>query len=78
MPRTKAQPSDAARHANEDLVARLAAEATLLRQNEYLSALHETTLGLMRRLDLDGLLETIVNRATQLLGASFGWLTWGD
>lgn len=74
MPKTKAKQPDSAHHANEDLVARLAAEAALLRQNEYLSALHETTLGLMRRLDLDDLLETIVNRATQLLGASFGWL----
>lgn len=74
MPKTKAKRPDAADQPNEDLVARLAAEAALLRQNEYLSALHETTLGLMRRLDLDGLLEAIVNRATQLLGASFGWL----
>lgn len=74
MPKTTAKRPDAADQPNADLVARLAAEAALRRQNEYLSALHETTLGLMRRLDLDGLLEAIVNRATQLLGASFGWL----
>jgi len=74
MPKTTAKRPDSAKNPNEDLVARLAAEAALLRQNEYLSALHETTLGVMRRLDLNDLLETIVNRATHLLGASFGWL----
>ncbi len=74
MPKSKAKPTDATDRAAADLVARLAAEAALLRQNEYLTALHETTLGLMHRLDLDGLLEAIVKRATHLLGASFGWL----
>ncbi len=74
MPKTIVKRPDSAKNLNEDLVARLAAEAELLRQNEYLSALHETTLGVMRRLDLNDLLETIVNRATHLLGASFGWL----
>jgi PAS domain S-box-containing protein len=74
MPKTTTKRPDSAKNLNEDLVARLAAEAALLRQNEYLSALHETTLGVMRRLDLNDLLETIVNRATHLLGASFGWL----
>ncbi|MDQ1301604.1 MAG: hypothetical protein QG637_1526 [Chloroflexota bacterium] len=74
MPKTQAKRPDSAHNSNEDLAARLAAEAALLRQNEYLSALHETTLGLMRRLDLNDLLEAIVNRATHLLGASFGWL----
>jgi PAS domain S-box-containing protein len=79
MPKTttksnRVRQPDSAHNTNDDLAARLAAEAALLRQNAYLSALHETTLGVMRRLDLNDLLETIVNRATHLLGASFGWL----
>ena len=57
-----------------DITARHAAEAELRRQNEYLEALHETTLGLMNHLDQAGLLEAIVNRANQLVDASFGWL----
>ena len=57
-----------------DVTARHAAEAELRRQNEYLAALHETTLGLMNHLELAELLETIVGRATQLVDASFGWL----
>ena len=57
-----------------DVTARHAAEAELRQQNEYLEALHETTLGLMNHLDQADLLEAIVNRANQLVDASFGWL----
>jgi len=57
-----------------DITARHEAEAELRRQNEYLAALHETTLGLMNHLDLAELLERIVGHATQLVKASFGWL----
>ncbi len=57
-----------------DVTARHEAEAELRRQNEYLAALHETTVGLMNHLDLAELLETIVGHATQLVKASFGWL----
>ncbi len=57
-----------------DVTARHEAEAELRRQNEYLAALHETTLGLMNHLDLTELLEAIVGRATQLVNASSGWL----
>lgn len=57
-----------------DITDRHAAEATLRRQHEYLAALHETTLGLINHLDPVVLLDVIVNRATQLLDASFGWL----
>ncbi|MEJ5200112.1 MAG: GAF domain-containing protein, partial [Anaerolineae bacterium] len=74
MLRRKAKPPDRSDLANDDLAARLAAEAALVRQNEYLSALHETALGLMRRHNLNDLLEAIVHRATRLLDASFGWL----
>jgi class 3 adenylate cyclase len=49
--------------------------AKVIRQkNEYLAALHETTLGLIRRLDLNELLEDLVARAGQLLGAPHGFI----
>jgi signal transduction histidine kinase/DNA-binding response OmpR family regulator/HPt (histidine-containing phosphotransfer) domain-containing protein len=44
------------------------------RQNEYLAALHETMVGLISRLDLNELLESIVTRAGQLLGTSHGFV----
>lgn len=43
-------------------------DAQLHRQNEYLQALHETTLGLIRRMDVTGLLQAIVTRAGKLVG----------
>ncbi|MFN2226460.1 MAG: GAF domain-containing protein [Anaerolineae bacterium] len=43
------------------------------RQNEYLAALHETTLGVISRLDVAELLETLVERAAGLVDASFGF-----
>lgn len=43
-------------------------DAQLHRQNEYLQALHETTLGLIRRMDVTGLLQAIVIRAGKLIG----------
>lgn len=43
-------------------------EARLQRQNAYLQALHETTLGLISRTDVAGLLQAIVTRAGRLLG----------
>lgn len=57
-----------------DITALLQAEGALRKQNDYLAALHETTLGLMNHLDLAELLEAIVTRATELVHASFGWL----
>ncbi len=50
------------------------AEEALRRQNEYLTALQETTLDLISRLDLDSLLENIVRRAGQLVGTTAGFL----
>ncbi len=47
---------------------------TLRRQTEYLAALHETALGLMNRLRLDDLLETIVQRAAHLLETEHGFI----
>jgi signal transduction histidine kinase/DNA-binding response OmpR family regulator/HPt (histidine-containing phosphotransfer) domain-containing protein len=46
----------------------------LQQQNGYLAALHETTLGLLRRHDLDELLQAIVTRAAQLLGTAHGYV----
>lgn len=44
------------------------------RQNEYLSALHETSLGLIDRLDKEELLEAILQRAALLTGTAHGYI----
>ena len=46
----------------------------MVRQNEYLAALHEVTLGLITRLDYRELLEAIITRAAQLLDAPHGFV----
>jgi PAS domain S-box-containing protein len=46
----------------------------LVHQNEVLAALHETTVGLISRLDVTDLLETLITRAGQLLNASHGFI----
>lgn len=51
-----------------DLTERNRADMLLHRQNEYLKVLHETTLGLISRLDVGSLLQTIVTRAGYLVG----------
>ena len=50
------------------------AEASLLRQNEYLTALHETSLGLIDHLDKEKLLEAILQRAAMLTGTEHGYI----
>jgi len=50
------------------------AEEGLQRQNAYLAALHETSLALMNRLEINNLLETIVARAAQLLDTEHGYV----
>ena len=50
------------------------AEETLLRQNEYLTALHETSLGLIDHLDKEKLLEAILQRAAMLTGTEHGYI----
>jgi len=50
------------------------AQETLFRQNEYLSVLHNTTLGLINRLDKDELLEIIIKRAASLVGTKHGFI----
>lgn len=50
------------------------AEAALRRQNEYLTALHETSLGLIDHLDKEELLEAILLRAARLSGTEHGYI----
>jgi signal transduction histidine kinase/DNA-binding response OmpR family regulator/HPt (histidine-containing phosphotransfer) domain-containing protein/PAS domain-containing protein len=57
-----------------DITERKRAEEALQQQNEYLAALHATTLGLISRLDLSELLQDIVSRAGQLLGTPHGFM----
>lgn len=52
-----------------DVTERRRAEQQVRRQNDYFVTLHETTLAVMNRLDLNNLLETIAARAAGLLGA---------
>jgi len=56
------------------LLARRQAEEELRSQYAYLESLHETSLGLMRRLQLGELLENIMMRAGQLAGCENGYL----
>jgi signal transduction histidine kinase/CheY-like chemotaxis protein/HPt (histidine-containing phosphotransfer) domain-containing protein len=67
-------PGDRIRSFVIDITDRKRAEAQLHRQNEYLSALHATTLALISRLDLLDSLDALVNRATQLLGAPHAYI----
>jgi signal transduction histidine kinase len=53
-------------------------ERELRQQNAYLAALHETTLGLISRLDVDELLEVLVKRAGKLMNAPIGFLYLGE
>ena len=57
-----------------DVTERIQAEKRLLLQNEYLSALHNTTLGMISRLNLTELLSDLITRAGQLLGTEHGYI----
>jgi len=46
----------------------------LHRQNEYLTALHETSLGLIDHLDKEELLEAVLQRAAMLTGTEHGFI----
>ncbi|UCD78831.1 MAG: PAS domain S-box protein [Desulfobacterales bacterium] len=50
------------------------AEETLRRQNEYLTALHETSLGLIDHLGKEELLEAVLQRAAMLSGTEHGYI----
>jgi PAS domain S-box-containing protein len=57
-----------------DITAQKHAEEQIRRQSEYLAALHETALGVISRLDTEDLLEAMVERALNLVGATFGFV----
>ena len=52
----------------------LIAEAAFHRQNAYLKALHETSLGVIEKLDKEELLENILDRAASLTGTGHGYI----
>ena len=54
------------------------AHEKLKQHNEYLSALHQTTLGLIGRRELTDLLEALIKRAAQLLGSTDGLFYMAD
>lgn len=58
----------------EDLKRHERADEQLQRQNEYMQALHETTLGLIKRLDVASVLQAIVVRSGRLVGTEHCFL----
>ncbi len=62
-------------YGRSQLIRRKKRERTLQRQNEYFAALHETSIGLVGRLDLNELIEAILLRAGSLVGTSSGVLS---
>jgi diguanylate cyclase (GGDEF)-like protein/PAS domain S-box-containing protein len=56
----------------EDITERKQAEEALRRQNDYLEALHQISLDLLNRRDVDDLLNAIIHNATRLLDAPYG------
>lgn len=63
---------------SRDITERKRVEETLRQQNEYFAALHDTTLAIMNRLEVEDVLETIVVRAGALVGTEHGYLYSGD
>lgn len=49
-----------------------------LQQNKYLTSLHEITLGLLNRLDLNDLLKFTLTQACKLFGTPDGFISWVD
>ena len=62
------------RQVEEELDERRRAEGVVRRQNVYLSALAETSVGLVQRLDPRALVEDILTRASQLVGTENGYV----
>ncbi len=58
----------------EDIERHERADAQLQRQNEYMQTLHETTLGLIKRLDVASVLQAIVTRSGRLVRTEHGFL----
>ena len=61
-----------------DITEQKRVEEALRTQNEYLATLHETTLGLLERLDPTHLLRGILERAASLLGTPHGYIYLAD
>lgn len=57
-----------------DITERKRSEAEMQRHNAYLEALHQVTLGVIRELNANELLATIVERSVQLINAAYGWV----
>jgi PAS domain S-box-containing protein len=57
-----------------DVTEKRKAQETLQKHNAYMTALHDTTLGLIKRLNIDDLLKTIVDRAGKLVGPADGYI----
>jgi PAS domain S-box-containing protein len=57
-----------------DITEQKLTDERIRRQNAYLAALHETGLGLMNRLGLPDLLDTIITRAASLIGTDHGYI----
>lgn len=58
----------------QELIEQKKIEESLRNQNDYFFALHETTLTLLQRLDLNELLTEIVRKAALLIGTQHGYL----
>jgi PAS domain S-box-containing protein len=56
------------------IIERKRIEETLQNQTAYLTALNQATVGVVRRLDLEDALETIIQQAGSLVGAADGYL----
>ena len=58
----------------EDITERKRAEQALQRQNAELAILHQTTLGLLDRLEPESLIEAILTQAAEMAGTTHGYL----
>lgn len=61
-----------------DITARKNAEETLRRRNDYLSALHYVAVDLLNRREVAEVLQTIVERAAELLDAPYGEISLAE
>jgi PAS domain S-box-containing protein len=60
--------------AQQELEERIKVQKALVRHNEELIVLHDTTLGIINRLDPDSLLETLVSKAAALIDTPHAYL----
>jgi len=58
----------------KDITDRKQAEEALRKQNQYLTALHETTIGLISRHEIDELLQDIIEQAARLAETEHGYI----